>query len=283
MDDEVRQCWLTLEDLFTKKVSYAQNLEDILLDRVFSKSTGFYVDIGANDPIFHSVTKYFYDMGWRGINVEPNPALHQRLCAYRPRDLNLNAGVSRHEGTLTFYQVPAIHGWSTFEPAFAASYRDKGVEVIERPIAVTTLRRLFEERVDQAVDFLKIDVEGFEGPVVEGADWARFRPRVVLVEATWPQLYEGPLLAADYHLAAFDGINRYYVRGEDRSLLAAFAAPVNILDNYVRYEYVRLLEHTGAAPDLSPASIAFVRKLKSITKRHPRLAAMVKRVLRLAG
>jgi FkbM family methyltransferase len=283
MDDDVRQCWLTVQDLYTKKVSYAQNHEDILLDRAFGRPSGFYVDIGANDPVFHSVTKYFYDMGWRGINVEPNPSLHRRLGAHRPRDLNLNAGISNLVGSLTFYEIPAVHGWSTFEPEFAAHYRKHGAAILERPIPVMTLRDLFEKHVTETVDFLKIDVEGFERQVVEGADWSRWRPRVVVIEATWPQVFEPALLGAGYHLAANDGINRYYVRDEDRPMIERLATPVNVLDNYVPYEYVRLFESSGVAPDLSPASIAFVRKLKALTRRHPRMASFVKRALRLAG
>lgn len=30
---------------------------------------GFYIDIGANDSEIDSVTKAFYDEGWRGINI----------------------------------------------------------------------------------------------------------------------------------------------------------------------------------------------------------------------
>jgi len=32
---------------------------------------GFYIDIGAFDPIYISVTKAFSMRGWKGINVEP--------------------------------------------------------------------------------------------------------------------------------------------------------------------------------------------------------------------
>ncbi len=55
-------------------VSYAQNGEDVVLARVFGdRRAGFYVDVGAGHPVVDSVTKHFYDLGWRGINVEPLP------------------------------------------------------------------------------------------------------------------------------------------------------------------------------------------------------------------
>lgn len=53
-------------------ISYAQNFEDVRLWRVLKQfEHGFYIDVGANDPRHHSVTKAFYDHGWQGINVEP--------------------------------------------------------------------------------------------------------------------------------------------------------------------------------------------------------------------
>ncbi|MDA1234832.1 MAG: hypothetical protein O3A53_08525 [Acidobacteria bacterium] len=54
--------------------SSAQNREDVMLARAFDhKTDGFYIDVGAMDPDEMSITRYFYDLGWRGINVEPDP------------------------------------------------------------------------------------------------------------------------------------------------------------------------------------------------------------------
>ena len=53
-------------------ISYAQHTEEILLWRALSNAeNGFYIDVGANDPITDSVTNLFYDNNWRGINIEP--------------------------------------------------------------------------------------------------------------------------------------------------------------------------------------------------------------------
>jgi hypothetical protein len=69
------------------RISYAQNGEDIVLYRAFGQqSEGFYIDIGANDPDTCSVTRLFSEAGWRGINVEPVPALAERLRTVRPRE-----------------------------------------------------------------------------------------------------------------------------------------------------------------------------------------------------
>ena len=71
-------------------ISYAQNGEDIILNRVFmGEKNGFYIDVGAGKPNDDSVTKVFYDLGWRGINIEPHPENFHLLDKERKRDINL--------------------------------------------------------------------------------------------------------------------------------------------------------------------------------------------------
>src|SRR5262249_2326252 len=163
-----------------------------------------------------SVTKHFYDRGWRGVNVEPVPAVFERLSADRPRDHNLNAGLSNREGRLTFYECPEVTGWSTFLDKKAAVLRAEGVEGRERDVPVTTLARVCERYAPGPIDFLKVDVEGFEREVLEGADWGRWRPTVLLIENSWPGSWEHVLTGADYLLANVTEVNRCYVRREDR-------------------------------------------------------------------
>lgn len=62
---------------------------------------GFYIDVGAHDPNFISVTKAFYLKGWYGINIEPLPNLFKALQIYRRRDINLNIGIGEKEGIAT--------------------------------------------------------------------------------------------------------------------------------------------------------------------------------------
>jgi FkbM family methyltransferase len=194
-------------------ISYAQQGEDIALDSLFpDEDAGFYVDIGANDPSFCSVTKHFYRRGWSGINVEPVPSLHEKLRHARPRDINLNLGLSDRGGTLTFFVSPAVTGWSTFSPDLAAAYRRRGMVITEQVIPVLTLTELFQTYVSRPVDFLKIDVEGHELEVIRGIDWGACRPRVLVVECAWPEGWTHLIPGSDYHLLYNDGINRYYVR-----------------------------------------------------------------------
>jgi FkbM family methyltransferase len=236
------------------KISYAQNREDVLLARVLShRKKGFYIDIGAHDPVNYSITKHFYDLGWHGINIEPSSDIFPRLCAARGRDINLNFGLSDKEGTLDFYEATKGAGLSTFVKAEMERQRKAGFEFIERQCKVTTLAKICEQYVHGEIDFVSVDVEGYEREVIEGGDWRKWRPCILVIESTKPgttipshDAWEPLLLAADYVFANFDGLNRYYVRAEDKHLSPALSVPVNVFDSYIPYEYLRQLEELSA-------------------------------------
>lgn len=231
--------------------SYAQNFEDVILNRVFKdQASGFYFDVGACNPHVHSVTKHFYERGWHGINIEPGSQVFQQIVRDRERDINLNVGLSREEGTLTFFEAPSSIGRSTFRAQWKNDWNQRdGCEFEEKTVPVTTLNKVFEEHVgDILVDFLKIDVEGHEAEVLQGGDFQRWRPRVILIEGS-PDVardWDASILGADYHFATFDGINCYYVRGEDRHLIPILATPVSIVDEFELDEHLRVVEHLNS-------------------------------------
>src|SRR5262249_12956681 len=116
-------------------------------------------------------------------------------------------------------------------------------------VPAITLALVCVAHVRDAIDFLMIDVEGHEREVLEGADFRRFRPLIVVVEATRPlttepthERWEHILLANDYLFAVFDGLNRFYVRASDRALIPLLAQPVSSLDGYVRFDHRQELE-----------------------------------------
>lgn len=229
-------------------ISFAQNAEDVMLARLFpSKTDGFYIDIGAADPVEHSVTKHFSDRGWRGVNVEPIRAYCDRLAEARPRDICLPIALGDCRETRTFFNISNQY-LSTFDPEAAARGVAAGGVLVEEEVEVRTLADICAEHVGPTViDFLKIDVEGWEEQVIRGGDWARYRPRVVLVEATETnsptprhERWEPILLAARYHFVYNDGLNRFYLRDEDAALKVCFATPPNVFDHYRTWREVDL-------------------------------------------
>jgi FkbM family methyltransferase len=225
------------------RVSYAQNQEDILLDRLFGGGPGTFVDVGAHHPVLDSNTYFFYERGWRGTNLEPLPHLHRLLTQHRPGDRNLPIAASDRDGALPFYEVPTCDGLSTLSAAVAEQHRRGGLAVAEGRVAVRTLVGLVAEHRIAEPDFLSIDVEGHEEAVLRGAALATWRPKVILIESTLPlskaashQAWEPLLLGEGYRFAAFNGINRFYLREDLRGHLDLFQVPVNVLDNFKRAE-----------------------------------------------
>jgi FkbM family methyltransferase len=235
-------------------ISYAQNFEDVMLARVFSGHTdGFYVDVGAGDPVNLSVTKWFYDLGWSGINIEPNRSLFKKLAADRPGDVNLECGAGASSRQAQFMEMP-IPELSSFDSRVQASAKEQKIVGTTRTVRVVPLTEILDQYADgRHIDFLKIDVEGWEREVLCGLDLEKYRPTVILVEATWPETrmesqleWQDGLIAARYTFVYFDGLNRFYLANERLHLKEHFLLPPNIFDNIHPAGLVRALKESEA-------------------------------------
>ena len=266
-------------------VSYAQNLEDVMLWRALGaevQGSGFYVDIGAADPTVLSVTRAFYARGWSGLNVEPLPEAAAKLSAERPRDVTVAAALADAPGRRRFHRVfrDAQTGLSTLDAAEAERQREAGAEVEPLDVPVTTLAALCREHVHGPVHFLKIDVEGAEAEVLAGADFRAVRPWILLVEATRPLSneasgveWEPGLLAAGYRFAWFDGLNRFYLAEEQAALARHFQAPPNVFDHYVQYDPM-LQQHVAAVEQLVQTRLERIEALEAEIERLQQAAAV---------
>lgn len=222
-------------------VSYAQNYEDVMLFRALrGVAHGFYIDVGAQDPVEDSVTKAFYASGWRGINIEPVTYWFQRLVADRPHDINLHMAVSDGPGQLHLYEV-VDSGLSTTNPDFAARHAQAGYEIHESNVSCLTLDEICATHGVGEIHFLKIDCEGAEAAALRGISLEQTRPWVILLEATEPngqipayEEWEPLLTGRGYHFVYEDGLNRFYVADERAELDAAFSHPPNVFDYFIR-------------------------------------------------
>ena len=78
--------------------------EDVILFYIFQHvKNGFYIDFGGYHPENYSVTKFFYDLGWNGINIEPVPEFYELFVKNRPREINLNAWGREKNGNCKLY------------------------------------------------------------------------------------------------------------------------------------------------------------------------------------
>lgn len=230
-------------------VTYAQNFEDLMLWRALRNvSSGFYIDVGANDPRDKSVTKVFYDNGWNGINIEPDPEPFSRLQQERPRDINLNIGVWDSCRDRTFHIVEGCSALSTFSDHQMNGHRAAGRPMREVTVPMLDLKTIFERHVGtKEIHFLKVDVEGSEREVFIGHDFTRWRPWIILFEAHGPDPLsthhvptENIVIGNGYVYAYCDGLNRFYVeRNRYEELKHAFVVPPNCYDDWIRFRDIR--------------------------------------------
>ena len=237
-------CWCATSTgdnpLVARFVSYAQNYEDVILWRALKHiENGFYVDCGAYHPDRDSVTRAFYERGWQGINIEPIATLLQKFVAQRPRDINLSLALSDNSNGAQFFEI-ADTGLSTLLPDVAHRHINAGFVIRQTEVPTRRLSDVLGQYAKDPIHFLKIDVEGAEDLVIRGADLGKFRPWVILVEATKPRScessigWEAHLIACGYDFVYFDGLNRFYVAKEHSELSAVLAVSPNVFDDFVK-------------------------------------------------
>lgn len=237
-------------------ISYAQNFEDVMLWRALKHIVcGFYIDVGANAPGEDSVTRAFYDKGWNGINIEPITKHHFELQKDRPRDINLRCAAGAYAGNTKIWQCD-VRGWASIDEKTIRSHEANGILGSTSDVPMETLSHICSQHAPAEIHFLKIDVEGFEQAVLEGMDFQKYRPWIVLVEAARPNTteenhreWEPMLTSSSYDFVYADGINRFYLAREHRSLTPAFRYPPNFLDGFhaAKYEEIHRIAQAAQA------------------------------------
>lgn len=170
------------------KISYSQEGEDILLWRMiesFSKTTGVYVDVGCNHPWKWSNTAFFYNQGWEGVVIDPNPEFSETFAKERPRDKFLNLGISNQSSKLTYHKFD-ISLYNTF-------LEDKANELVKRGVVSKTgqievsveplgdaLQRIWPHGM--AIDLLSIDAEGLDYQIIHSHNFEKFPVKYLIIE-----------------------------------------------------------------------------------------------------
>ena len=175
------------EELEFMNLSYSQEGEDLILQRIFGdKKDGFFVDVGAHHPKRFSNTYLFYKKGWTGINSDPMPGIMKTFNEIRPRDTNLEIGISSKEGELTYhiFNEPALNTFSKTEAEKKDGLRSYKI-IKEKKRNVQRLDYILDKYLpeNQKIDFLSVDVEGLDMQVLQSNNWEKYRPKIVLAEA----------------------------------------------------------------------------------------------------
>jgi FkbM family methyltransferase len=189
---------------------FPPNDETRLVRDFFDNQTaGFFVEVGANDPVVGSQSWHLEQMGWKGILVEPQPVLADKLREARSAKVYAVACSSQRNagGTMPLH----IAGpFSSFDPALMVPGVRPEASI---DVPVWTLDAVLADAgAPVPVDFLSVDVEGHEIEVLGGFDFARWRPRLILLEDHVVGLAKHFFLQrARYKLIRRTGLNGWYV------------------------------------------------------------------------
>jgi FkbM family methyltransferase len=196
--------------------SFSQSGEDLIVQTIFnflgiSKIT--YLDVGASDPIALSNTYYFYLKGNRGVLVEPNISLCEKLRQVRPGDTTLEAGIGVADADEADYYImtyPAVNTFSKAEAEHQAEVTKGRIsvqKVIKMPLR--NINKVMESYFQAAPSFLSVDTEGLDLAILKSIDYSRYRPKVIcaetLVSSTSKKIPE---------IADFMASQGYVARGE---------------------------------------------------------------------
>lgn len=168
------------------KISFSQEGEDRILEHLFQgKKNGFYVEIGSHHPQRYSNTHLFHLNGWRGINVDAMPGSMEEFIKKRGGDINIETAISSKNEELTFYILDE-KGMNTADKEIAEDRDNHSPFSIEKKIKVNaiTLDELFNKYLPPKfeIDFLSIDIEGYDLKALCSNDWKKYRPKYVLIE-----------------------------------------------------------------------------------------------------
>jgi len=174
-------------------------LEPLLYRRLAKAPDFFFVQIGANDGVFHDPIRQFVTRNHvAGLAVEPLKDFFQRLVEnYRdyPRVKPVNVAVHASAKSLEIHRVdPAraaqLGEWTKGIASFKESHhRINQVPdevMIRETVQCVTLAELLDQHRVTRVDLLQVDTEGYDLEILKMVDFTRIKPAIIHFEHGLP-------------------------------------------------------------------------------------------------
>lgn len=186
-----RRAKKVLERARKGNTAYGQEGEDLVLASLFfrlngmkSKTTGFYVDVGAHHPFTYSNTAVLSKWGWSGVNIDPSPDAFKLFEIYRPNDINVQSGVGVQAALMKYFAFRES-ALNTFDSDIASRHESTGRKVTSvTDVPVKPLADILDNYMlgNRKIDFLNVDVEGFDLDVLKSNNWEKYMPSIIAIE-----------------------------------------------------------------------------------------------------
>ena len=169
-------------------ISYSQTGEDLIIAFLIAakKIKNFtYLDIGANHPTKFNNTFKFYEEGFRGVCIEPDPHVFALLSKKRPKDTCLNIGMAGKASSKADFYIMSNPVLNTFSKEEAASLEKNNFDKIRKVIQVPL--HTAEEIIDKyfngkAPVFVNLDVEGLDEEILNTFPFSKYKPAIFCIE-----------------------------------------------------------------------------------------------------
>jgi FkbM family methyltransferase len=165
-----------------RKNSYSFNGVDLIINYLFKgKKNGFYLDVGAQHPVSNNNTYLLFKRGWKGINIDLDKKNIDLFQTVRPGDINLNVALSDSEKEANLYFYHDSSPINTLSEK-VSNFQKTKVQKIKK-IKTKELNIVLEElNLKNHIDYMNLDVEGYENKVLNGFNISKYKPSVISVE-----------------------------------------------------------------------------------------------------
>ena len=165
-----------------QKKTYSFNAVDLIVDYIFKKKkNGFYLDVGAQHPISNNNTYILFKKGWSGINIDLDKKNIELFNIVRPSDINLNYAISDTEKEVDLFYYHESSPINTLSKNVSDFQKAKVNKV--KKVQTKTLNNVLDKlNFQNRIDYMNIDVEGYEEQVLKGFNIKRYKPYVISVE-----------------------------------------------------------------------------------------------------
>lgn len=148
-----------------------------VLEYIFkNKNTGFFIDIGGNHPIHCNNTFLLEKKGWTGIALEPQEFLRKLWKDARSTPC-LPYAIGPENKTITFVEGLEEDGLSGVQGHNKVTKASHAIQVEQ-----ITLTQLAKQYNIDYIDYVSIDVEGYEMEVLKGIDFDSLNIKVIGIE-----------------------------------------------------------------------------------------------------